>query len=309
MEKSNRKIQIACILLAVLLTVALYILVANPFDKETDKPESGISSTIETTTTTKNETLSIPKYDGKAYVELNGNRPSFEAEDLVTYSYESYSALDSLGRCGEAIACIGKDLMPTEKRGDIGSVHPSGWQSVRYSIVDGGSLYNRCHLIGFQLTGENANKQNLITGTRYMNTVGMLAFEDAVADFVKDTNYHVLYRVTPIFTGKNLVADGVQMEGYSVEDNGEGICFNVFCYNVQPGIFIDYSNGDSHLIEETSSDKSKKGTYVLNRSSHKFHRPECDGALNMNSKNRQEYTGSRQILIDQGYKPCTVCNP
>ena len=191
----------------------------------------------------------IPPYSGEAYVAVNGNVPFFVEEEYTTESYEFYSELDSLGRCGVTMACIGTDIMPTEERGNIGSVKPTGWQSVKYDIVDGKYLYNRCHLIGFQLAGENANKRNLITGTRYLNIEGMLPFEDMVADYVKETENHVLYRVTPIFNGDDLVAEGVLMEGWSVEDNGESICFCIYAYNAQPGIIIDYATGDSRLAE------------------------------------------------------------
>ncbi len=191
---------------------------------------------------------SIPEFDGEtAYVLINNNVPFFTDEEKVTESYEIYGDLDELGRCTITVACIGKDLMPTEERGSIGSVKPSGWQSVKYDIVDGKYLYNRCHLIGYQLTGENANKQNLITGTRFLNIEGMLPFEDLVADYIKETENHVMYRATPIFDGDNLVASGVLIEGWSVEDNGEGICFCVYAYNCQPGVVIDYATGDSHL--------------------------------------------------------------
>ncbi len=192
------------------------------------------------------ETLEeIPAYSGEPYVSVNGNMPLFVEEELTTESYEFYSELDHLGRCGMTMACIGIDLMPTEGRGSISSVKPTGWHSVQYDCVEGKSLYNRCHLIGFQLSGENANRENLITGTRYLNVEGMLPFEEMVADYVKETENHVLYRVTPLFTGDNLVADGVLMEGWSVEDDGEGICFCIYAYNVQPGIGIDYATGDS----------------------------------------------------------------
>ena len=192
----------------------------------------------------------IPPYDGTPYVVLNDNQPSFTAEDMTDVSYEFYSDLDELGRCGVTEACIGRDLMPTEKRGDISSVKPTGWVQNQYDFVDGKSLWNRCHLIGFQLAGENANECNLITGTRYLNVEGMLPFENLVADYVKETDNHVLYRVTPAFQGTELVARGVQMEAYSVEDSGDGVCFNVFCYNVQPGVEIDYATGDNWLAEE-----------------------------------------------------------
>lgn len=195
----------------------------------------------------------IPAYSGQPYVEIDGNQPGFPEKDKTKKSFEQYSELDSLGRCGVAYANVGNDLMPTEKRGSIGKVKPSGWHTKKYDIVDGKYLYNRCHLIGYQLTAENANEKNLITGTRYMNTEGMLLFENLMADYVKETGNHVLYRATPIFDGKNLVAKGVQMEGYSVEDEGDGICFNVFVYNVQPGIWIDYATGESKEDSRTGA--------------------------------------------------------
>ena len=191
----------------------------------------------------------IPEYFGEDYVTINNNIPNFSDDELNTDSYEAYSELDSLGRCGTAFANLSKKLMPTEKRGSIGSIKPSGWHTVKYDIVDGKYLYNRCHLIGFQLTGENANQENLITCTRQMNTQGMLEFENLIAEYIKKTNNHVLYRVTPIFKDNNLLASGVVMEAKSVEDNGDGVSFNVFVYNVQDGIEIDYHDGSSKLIE------------------------------------------------------------
>lgn len=190
---------------------------------------------------------SIPEYSNANYVVLNNNEPNFTESDYTTDSFERYSELDSLGRAKVAYANIGVDLMPTEERGSIGQVKPSGWHLVKYDIVNGKYLYNRCHLIGFQLTGENANEKNLITCTRQMNTVGMLEFENKVANYIKSTNNHVLYRVTPIYKDDNLLASGVVMEAYSVEDSGEGIKFNIFVYNVQDGIDIDYKTGDSKL--------------------------------------------------------------
>lgn len=190
---------------------------------------------------------SIPVFSDTPYVVLNNNEPKFKKSEITTTAYEEYSELDVLGRCGVAEACVGVELMPTEERGSIGSVKPSGWHTVKYDCVDGKYLYNRCHLIGFQLTGENANEENLITGTRYMNVDGMLPFENMVADFVRETGMHVMYRVTPVFDGTNLVASGAVMEALSVEDNGAGICFNVYCYNNQPGIGINYQTGDSWI--------------------------------------------------------------
>ncbi len=195
----------------------------------------------------------IPEYSGEPYIEINGNEPFFSEEELSEQSFEIYSEMDSLGRCGTAYASIGTDLMPTEKRGSIGQVKPSGWHTAKYDVVDGKYLYNRCHLIGYQLSGENANERNLITGTRYMNVEGMLPFENMVADYVKETDNHVLYRVTPVYEGDNLVADGVQMEACSVEDEGDGIFYNVYVYNVQPGVEIDYATGESTADEDYES--------------------------------------------------------
>ena len=259
----------------------------------------------------------LPAYAGEPYVVVNDNQPFFEEADLTTNSFEAYSPLDELGRCGSAWANVGVDLMPTEERGSIGQVKPSGWQTVKYDCVDGKYLYNRCHLIGFQLTGENANEENLITGTRYLNVEGMLPFENLVADYVKETEQHVLYRVTPLFQGDELVARGVLMEAESVEDGGEGVCFCVYVYNVQPGVTIDYATGESWLAEEapadtqvpTESQAAGEERYVLNTNSMKFHLPDCSGVAGMSQTNRQDYTGDRQDLIDQGYSPCGICKP
>ncbi len=257
----------------------------------------------------------LPPSDTNAYTVLNNNQPNFTAEELIADSYESYSELDSKGRCGAAMACVGTDIMPTEERGNIGQVKPSGWQTVKYDIVDGKYLYNRCHLIGFQLTGENANTKNLITGTRYMNNEGMLPFENMIADYVKSSNNHVLYRVTPDFQGDELVARGVTLEAKSIEDNGVGICFNVYCYNKQPGIVIDYATGKSHLENQPapSSTATTPGgesvAYVLNRSNMKFHLATCRSVDNMKAENREDFTGNRQYVIDAGYEPCKNCNP
>lgn len=190
----------------------------------------------------------IPKYYGESYIIINNNEPNFEDSEKIEESFEIYSALDKLGRAGVAYANVNTNTMPDEKRGSIGSIKPSGWHTVKYDTVEGKYLYNRCHLIGYQLTGENANEKNLITCTRYMNTKGMLEFENKVANYVKETGNHVLYRVTPIYEGDNLLVSGVQMEAYSVEDNGKGIKFNIFVYNVQDGIRIDYKTGESELI-------------------------------------------------------------
>lgn len=191
----------------------------------------------------------IPEYSGEPYVVVEGNEPDFSEEERQRESFEEYSELDRLGRCQEACANVGEDLMPTEKRGNISEIKPSGWENEYYDFVDGGYVYNRCHLIAYQLAGENANEKNLITGTRYMNVEGMLPFENQVAEYVRDTGNHVLLRVTPIYDGRNLVASGVQMEAESVEDHGKSVRFNVYCYNVQPGVEIDYATGENWLEE------------------------------------------------------------
>lgn len=263
----------------------------------------------------------VPAYSGSPYTVINNNIPYFTESDYTTSSYEYYSDLDSLGRCGVCVASIGKDLMPTEERGSIGSVKPTGWRTVKYDNVDGKYLYNRCHLIGYQLSGENANTKNLITGTRYLNIQGMLPFENMVADYVKETGNHILYRSTPIFEGNNLLASGVLLEAYSVEDKGEGICFNVYCYNVQPDISIDYATGDSSFAGAQQTEPPKQteqpnspvqnveSTYILNTNTKKFHYPSCSSVKQMSDKNKQTYTGSRDDLISQGYDPCKKCNP
>ena len=269
----------------------------------------------------------ISAFSGTPYVVVNDNIPYFTDQELSVNSFENYSELDSLGRCGTAYASIGKDIMPTEKRGPIGHIKPSGWQTAKYDCVDGKYLYNRCHLIGFQLAAENHNEKNLITGTRYMNVDGMLPFENMVADYVKETGNHVQYRVTPIYDGNNPVATGVLMEGKSVEDNGEGILFNVFCYNVQPGVEIDYTTGKSHASEDAVLDKSNQTddiledavqnssennpevTYILNINTKKFHRPDCSSLSRTKEENKETFTGSKDNLIQQGYEACKNCNP
>lgn len=240
------RLLVSALLIAVIMTGCS---VATNVSKEDIKGAINlVSDIVKGTNSSSYDMSSIPEFNGKdAYVVLNNNEPNFTKEDMTTKSFEKYSKLDNLGRCGVAFANVGKDIMPTEERGSIGQVKPSGWQTVKYDIVDGKYLYNRCHLIGYQLTGENANRENLVTGTRYLNIDGMLDFENDIADYVKKTGNHVLYRVTPIFQGSELVCRGVQMEALSVEDNGKGIKFNVFAYNAQPGVEIDYSTGKSKL--------------------------------------------------------------
>lgn len=292
------------------------------------------SAPTEITTASSFSLSDVPAYSGKAYTSVNGNVPYFTAAELTTTSFETYSDLDTLGRCGVTYACIGQDLMPTKERGSIGMVKPTGWHTVRYDdLVDGKYLYNRCHLIGYQLTGENANTQNLITGTRYLNIEGMLPFENMVADYIQETNNHVLYRVTPIFEGNNLLANGVLMEGYSVEDKGAGVSYCVFAYNVQPGIEIDYSTGESKLADGAQQEEQKTATvtptpspepekqepvtgseasqadYILNTNTKKFHYPTCSSVNDMKEKNKQEFFGTRDETIALGYSPCGRCKP
>ena len=259
----------------------------------------------------------IPQYSGAPSVEVNGNEPYFTTKERQNKrSFESYHKLDKKGRCGVAYANVSKDTMPTAERGEIGMIKPSGWHTVKYpGVVDGNYLYNRCHLIAYCLTAENANKKNLITGTRYLNIEGMLPYETAVAKYVDRTGNHVLFRVTPIFKGKNLVASGVLMEAYSVEDNGEGICFNVYCYNVQPGIYINYKTGDSSLVKEPVSNTDNKGntagkqTFVLNISTKKFHKPSCQSVAAMSDRNKRKKNDTRKHIIAEGYEPCKICKP
>ena len=262
----------------------------------------------------------VPAYSGQPYVSINNNVPFFTDSDLTTDAFENYSELDDLGRCGVAYANVCKEIMPTEKCGPIGMIKPSGWKTVKYDNVDGHYLYNRCHLVGHQLAGKPSNcKENLITGTRYMNVDGMLPFENLVADYVKETNHHVLYRVTPIFNSSNLVASGVLMEAKSVEDDEVEFC--VYCYNVQPGIEIDYATGDSHESDSSAAQASpdnnnstavsdtQTSTYVINENTKKFHRSDCASVTQMNGNNKREYTGTRQELLDEGYSACKSCNP
>ena len=348
-------------ILALLLAAAL--LLGGCVQTNPAGPSSGTETTAATTVTTTvatgtgQETTTAPaatrptteptdpgEWPGAdvPYVVLGDNVPDFTDADGGETSYERYSDLDQQGRCGVAMACIGRDLMPTEERGSIGQVKPSGWQTVKYDFVDGKYLYNRCHLIGYQLSGENANVKNLITGTRYLNVEGMLPFENMVADYVKETGNHVLYRVTPLFVGRELVARGVRMEAWSVEDDGDGVCFDVFCFNVQPGVVIDYSTGSSReekggTVATTTTTTTKQTTtttkktttttkktttttaatratsaarkYVLNTSTKKFHLPGCRDVDKIIAENYREVTEERDELIRSGYSPCGHCKP
>lgn len=248
MKKRKLKTQNTIITLVLLIILGLGGFYQNDIKNIITKENSEPEAKEETKTVSHSYDIgNIPEYSGEPVITINNNKPEFTKEELQTKSLEKYSDLDSLGRCGQAIALVGKETMPTEERGSIGMIKPTGWHTVKYDIVDGKYLYNRCHLIGYQLTGENANEKNLITCTRYMNATSMLKYENEVADYIDETGNHVLYRVTPIFEGDNLLATGAQMEAESIEDGGEGISFNIFVYNVQDGITIDYKTGDSHL--------------------------------------------------------------
>lgn len=260
MKKKNTIILLVFILITILLcgceqTLNDFVSTVKKADSDTEQynynKDYSVTATDSTSIGSNTLNLSdIPEFTDEPFVEINNNKPFFTDSDLTTTSYEQYAELDNLGRCGCCEACIGKDIMPTEERGPIGMVKPSGWQLVKYDFIDGKYLYNRCHLIGFQLAGENANEKNLITGTRYLNVTGMLPFENEVADYVESTRNHVMYRVTPIFENDNLLANGVLMEAYSVEDSGEGVCFNVYCYNAQPNVEIDYKTGNNKEITD-----------------------------------------------------------
>lgn len=289
----------------------------------------------------------IPEYKRSPYVEINGGTPFFEEDEITDEAFESYSPLDMIGRCGVAFACIGLEIMPTEDRGDIANITPAGWEyngvsnNNSYDFVDGGYIYNRCHLIGFQLAGENDNPQNLITGTRYMNIEGMLPFENMVDDYVEESGNHVMYRVTPIYNGIDYIAQGVLMEAYSVEDDGRGVCFCIFAYNVQPGVIIDYytganvasgeelpelpddnreeiaggtnndENGKENNDENTENGNTDKenADFALNTSSKKFHKPDASCVDRISDKNLEFYKGNREDLLSDGYSPCGICKP
>lgn len=268
--------------------------------------EPNINYTTEEQTSETVQLPNIPKYNGNPYTKINGNVPNISESELQTETYETYSEMDELGRCGTAEAVLGLETMPTEDRGSIGMVKPSGWQTIRYDgIVDGNYLYNRCHLIAFQLCSENANEKNLITGTRYMNVDGMLPFENMVADYIKETGNHVFYRVTPIFEGDNLVANGVQMEAYSIEDAGNGIEFNVFVYNVQPQIEINYATGESRLVEETTSENTTSEETIEirgNKNSKIYHMPGQDSYEEMADSKNLVIFHSEQEAQAAGYR-------
>lgn len=299
MKKKIYSILAVVITLCIMLSGCSFDSGNEPTTQNTTKISFEQSYTVDT----------VPEFDGEPYVVINNNIPDFTKSDYTTTSYESYGALDYLGRCTSCIACISVETMPTEEREPIGSVKPTGWKTVKYENVDGKYLYNRCHLIGYQLTAENANENNLITGTRYLNVEGMLPFENEVASYIRKTGNHILYRVTPIFKSTELVARGVQMEAYSIEDNGEGVCFNVYCYNNQPDIEIDYQTGESKALNEKDNfnDQNEKRTYIININSKKFHKKSCKYAKDIKDENKKTYTGTRESLIKNGYEPCKAC--
>lgn len=291
------------------------------------KSKSNFSSVKSAKIRTAVSLKKIPAYSGSPYIEVSGGKTYFAKSMYVKKSSQIFSKLDSLGRCGTAYAVVGRDLMSTEERGSIGMIKPAGWHTVRYDdLIADKYLYNRCHLIGYQLTGENANERNLITGTRYLNVEGMLPFENQVADYVQSTGNHVLYRVTPIYDGNDLVARGVEMEASSVEDQGKGLEFHVFVYNVQPGIEIDYATGDSRRASGalgslgvsgssgsagsmSNSGSSAAQKYILNTNTKKFHHPTCSSVSQMSEKNKKAVTASRDEIIADGYSPCGNCKP
>jgi len=300
----------------------------------TSTTASGTSATTATSATTQGTTAStaattapivspppvtdgfdlslIPSFSSEPFYHVNNGTPFFTPEEITAEAYEFYDDLDGLGRCTLAMACLGRELMPTDDRGSISHVDPTGWHSVIYSNVSGGYLYNRCHLIGWQLTGENANRENLITGTKYLNVEGMLPFENMIADYIKETNNHVMYRVTPIFEGNNLLCTGVLLEAYSVEDQGEGIQFNVFCYNSQPGIDIDYSTGASQQAPDVNNPNTppplENATYIINTNTKRIHSITSKYAGNLTS-NMEYTTKSMEELLAEGYTACKTCDP
>ena len=324
-KKTNLTPQLIIVFIVLYFTV-LFCLPLNKINNSTssffskEAISETYSSTLNETCNEKREKINgsivydIPPYSDKPFVSLNNNIPFFNDSEKIVSVIEEYSDLDNMGRCGVALACISVETMPTEERGEIGNIKPTGWHTIKYDIVDGKYLYNRCHLIGYQLAGENANPQNLLTGTRYLNTEGMLQFENIVAEYVKETNNHVLYRVTPVFVEKNLLANGVILEAYSIEDNGIGVCFNVFCYNVQPGIKINYATGDSALLLSPTDSSATQtfcynNCYITNKNTKKFHHSYCSSVQDIKDKNKGIFNGERRELIELGFSPCKRCNP
>ena len=332
----------------IIIAAAIILLIAINYEK---KPETidinGTSSSVNDATPSSDtiqiydsseELKAIPEWQGLPICYLNDNEPSFKNDEIWERAQESLSWLDDLGRCGTAMSCIGLETMPEEARGQISSIKPSGWQDDKYDYVVGNNLYNRCHLVGYQLSGDDAIDRNLITGTSFMNREGMLPFENAIAKYVRETGNHVMYRVKPLFNKNEMVARGVQMEAVSVEDKGQGLAFNVFCYNVQPGIEIDYMTGEnkeavtdnyldeylqgvlsikpiiqkfssSNSINEHRSDQSYKQLYVINTNTGRFHYEDCDSVNEMSESNKRIEETTRENLILRGYTPCANCKP
>lgn len=274
---------------------------------------AGCSADTSTTTSKSYDIDSIPEYSGDLYVHLNDNEPTFTDDEIqeAKSEFKEFSELDSLGRCGTARGSLSIDTMPqdNEERGNISEIKPTGWHTIQYDFVDGKSLYNRCHLLAWKLSDENANPENLITGTRTFNAVGMLQFENEVIEYIEETQDRVLYEVTPVFEDDNLVATGVQMQACSVSDHCESISYNVFIYNVEDGVEIDYATGDAHLTQEASAsyEDQEEQEYVLNTRSKKIHLPDCEGAENMSKYNRKEVTDTLLSLEEQGYSPDYYC--
>lgn len=245
----------------------------------------------------------VPAYEGQGIIELENNVPSFEVEEVTETAFMEFGDLDELGRCTYAIMCAGPETLPQEKRGDISKIKPTGWKQNYYTFVEQEALYNRSHLLAYSLSGQNANEQNLITGTRYMNAALMEPYESSIADYIKETGNHVMYEVIPDFDEDNLLASGVEMQAYSVEDDGEGISFHIYCYNVQPGVDIDYATGEN----EEAEDDDPKENFILNTYKRVYHSPECVNAAKISSRNYQEYYGCEEILLEQGYQPASDC--
>lgn len=292
----------------VVFILAIFIAI---FQGQKDETKTNIEDTSKEITKeiyAQSTSFTVPEFSGNPYNVINNNIPYFTETEKQLGVFEKYSDLDELGRCGVAYANLCKELMPKEKREDIRSVEPSGWQNKEYDFIEGKYIYNRCHLIGFQLAGENANEKNLITGTRYMNVQGMLPFENLVNDYIDETNNHVLYRVTPIYTDENLVCNGVLMEAYSIEDKGKGICFNVYCYNVQPGCIINYATGENE-IDSNYEDENEKAEYVGNINTKKFHKIDCESVKKIKKETNKLYSTNREYFISLDYEPCKKCNP
>lgn len=286
----------------------------DKYATSTDKPSTPAPSDPSDTLITTNgfDLSQIPEYTGNPIYEYNNNQAMFTSDEITDVAYETYYDLDDIGRVQGAEACLGEETLPTEPRGEIGSVKPTGWHSVKYDCVDGKYLYNRCHLIAYELSAENANEKNLTTGTRYMNVSAMLPYENMTRAYIDDTGNHVMYRVTPMFIENELLCRGVLIEAYSVEDNGAGLQFCVYCYNVQPYITIDYTTGDSYLSEETPDDDiviTPTNSYVLNTNSKTVHKPDCSSVSKISSTNKKEYTGSLSDILNEGYKTCGICKP